>query len=329
MSTSSGIEDMDAFAGLRAMIADVSQTLKPNENNVKLIRPYAKYLLSVEDKIFADKVQRTREVMNARRSAAAELVALASRNDALSEVEANRLRVLKEVIRRRDVKLAASNRKRDAHARELKEENLDTFLNVDESCAINAVIEAVSRISPKYWLGDDKASEDLQALIDQPGKVKNGNLFRAAIGEEYEEVENGKIGWFPPRIFMKSILMRMDKLRNSATSVISVNGGKPTPRAYLTLIATTPSSIDELLVNNQIQFVKLPRVVILNIVWNTETWYEYERELTLSDRDGIAWFKLKSIVNSYYGFHTDFNDPNTFETPSSGHSADILIYEKA
>ena len=323
MSTS---RDMDEFAGLRAIVDEISDSLKPNENNVTIIKPYAKYVLSLEENIFGEKVNHTRDVMNARREATRELEELSTRLHVLKKTEADRLRLLKEVVRRRDQKLSLSNSKREAYARELQEENLDAYLNLDEACTINSVIEAVSQISETYWLGQDKVSQELHASSMTNEKVKSANKLRALVGPEFEEVENGKIGWFPPRIFMTAMLMKMETLRKAATAMIQLNEGRAVPRAMIPLVATEPTSIIDLLARNRIKLVSLPPVIIINILWNMKSWTKYEEEITLSDTaGGTGRYVLKSVVSSYYGFHTDHTNPT--EESSPGHSPDILIYE--
>ena len=281
-------------------------------------------LESMEDKVFNSRAKWRGNVKHARMRISEELATLICRESPLSEAEACRKAVLEKVVRIRDQRLADSRASRDAFARELKEENLDAFLNVDESCAINAVIEAVARISPKYWLGDDKASEELQALIHQPGKVKNASAFRAAVGPEYEEVENGKIGWFPPRIFMKSILMKMDKLRNSATSIVRVDGESREETMPTLVLPLDITDLNSAL--SQLTFETLPTILILNLVRQDDDLMplDYPDKFTMCASSGACnTYQFRAAVNSYYGFHTSAS--LTCETTDT--TPNLLVYE--
>ena len=216
-------------------------------------------------------------------------------------------------------KLEESKRRRDRHA-----DGYPGIPILDYQCAIISSMEATWDLSPRNWHGTDEASEELFRLMNDPSKTKDNKKFRALIGPEFEEIEYGKVTWFPPRIFLKAMLEKMPVFMAAATAAVTVGGGAQKNESMHHLLVTANRlKVSEIIADNQLEFVTLPKVLILDLGLINRGAIEIteEESLLLVSRDGESReFKFKASIYSIYEFHSA---EVSFWMPSP----DIIIFE--
>ena len=163
--------------------------------------------------------------------------------------------------------------------------------------------------------------------------------FRQLIGEQFAQVERGKIGWFPPVIFFQAMMRRMLKLAESSTSTILIDGMEYTPE-IIPLVVYRSGTVSEIIQYNQIIFKELPKVLILHTAKYDFTFTSrklseamhqkhlitvkrYRNDLILSAGSTGMTYIFKSVIESQYSVHSE-----EYQEGANGDQfPDILIYE--
>jgi hypothetical protein len=149
--------------------------------------------------------------------------------------------------------------------------------NGDSSCCIATGVDALMKLHPANFLGDDAVSSVLSELIRASSNASDPfryswhfelmPKFRALIGEEFEYMERGLTQMGHPRIFLKAAVEKMPVLKISATAVVKYGwmDEEVTQFMHRLVVTNTNKGIKALMAENQFEFITLPEVIIFDI----------------------------------------------------------------